>query len=84
VIVIHLRGTYQTKHESWSVLKNVLDPFVEGIATDYLFLGLKERAVFRIEFTDCDRAAVGIPLAEHFTQISFHQITGWVAHIPAP
>jgi hypothetical protein len=27
VIVIHLRGTYETKHESWSVLKYAARPF---------------------------------------------------------
>jgi hypothetical protein len=84
VIVIHLRGTYKTKHESRNVLKNVLDLLVDGIATDDLFLGLKERAIFRIEFADCDLAAVGIPLAKHFNQISFHQITEWVAQSLPP
>jgi len=80
VVVIHLRGTYKTKHESWCVLKNVLDLFADWIATDDLFLGLKERAVFGIEFVDCDLAAVGIPLAKHFKQIPLHQMTKGVAH----
>ena len=57
-----------------------LDLFVEGFATDDPFLGFKEGAVFRIEFTDCDLAALRITLTQHFKQIPLHQVTKRVAH----
>lgn len=83
VIVIHLRETYQTKDESGSLLKNAAYLFVDGVTTNDLFLGLKEGTVFRIDLADCDLAAYGIPLAEHFAQIPFHPMTEGVAHDPS-
>ncbi|HXI97558.1 MAG TPA: hypothetical protein VNG73_01345, partial [Gemmatimonadaceae bacterium] len=82
VVVIHLRGTHHTECESWSALKNLIHPRVDGIATDDLFVSLKENAVFRVDFADDALAEFWIPLAEHFQKISFHQMTHWIAHHP--
>src|SRR5207245_2020105 len=50
-----------------------------GIGHDSLF-GFKEHAILRVKLAECDFAALGIPLPEHFMEIPFHQMTEWVAH----
>jgi hypothetical protein len=81
--VIHLRGTYQAKNESWSFLKNALNLVVEGVTTKNMFFGLEEDTELRIELADCDLAAHEIPLAENLTQIPFHEMTETIPHHPS-
>jgi len=61
-ILNHLRGAGQTEGKSWSSLKKVHHPRVEGLATNAAIVAFKvtERAVLGIEFVDRRLAALGI------------------------